>query len=165
MPTAATILSNITTALRPLIEAEKGRLDVAVDKEDALGRLADRPAGAWRVILLWDGHGGHPNAAHGMSNARLTTFLHQNMGMPQRIEGKLITGAESFLARTEQLSKWCRALRWPDGHGIACEGLALEDSDWVLDTPATTRAHGLSWTLEYALDYQPAPIVIPAPQT
>lgn len=162
MATAASLLTDISTALRPLIQAEQGRLDVASSLDHAL-EILGTAVNRWRVVLLWNGHGSHQAAIHGMSSARFTTFIHQSLGLPMTVGDKVFKGDAAFLARMEQVSRWCRALRWPDGHGVACEGLALEDSEWVDQPPKHTAAHGLTWALEYALEYQPTTIVIPAP--
>lgn len=74
-------------------------------------------------------------------------------------------GRAAFLARMETLSKWCRALRWPGDtaeyeSGIDEAGLTLDDSSWVSDTGKTTLAHGLTWSLQYALEFQSTPILI-----
>lgn len=161
MATNASLQAQIISALEPLCEANQGRIDLAISEDDALRKLGTKPAGAWRIVMLWNGHGNHPDARYGMTNALFTTFIHQNIGMAHKIEGKLIHGDASFHARLDQVSKWMRSIRWPDGHNVAEEGLVLEDSNWVSDTHKSVLAHGLDWSLAYALDYQESLIVIP----
>ena len=162
MATPASILKDIETALGPLIKAEKGELDVASDLDHALEKLATKVKG-WRVVLLWDGHGPHELADKGASFCRLTTYIHVNLGLALPVGGKIYQGDDSVIARIEQVSKWCRALRWAHGHNVECSGLVLQDSDWVSAVQKQTRAHGLSWTLDYTLEFQTEKIIIPAP--
>jgi len=166
MSTSYSILTDIENALRPLIEADGGRLDVASDIDDALEQLSHSPKG-WRVVLLWDGHQSHPEGRRGMSRAGVTTFLQMNTGMTKKsiVHRPGAGGRAAFLTRMETLSKWCRALRWPGDSetyqsGVDEAGLVLEDSSWVSAAGKTTLAHGLTWSLQYALESQSTPILI-----
>lgn len=166
MSTSYSILRDIENTLRPLIEADKGKLDVADDLDDALKQLAQSPKG-WRVVLLWDGHLSHGEARHGMTRAGLTTFLQMDKGMSIKpsVHRPAASGRAAFLTRLETLSQWCRALRWPADtpeyeSGIDCAGLVLEDSSWVSAAKDKTLAHGLSWSLQHALESSPQVIEI-----
>ncbi len=160
---ASDILCDIEKTLAPLIQAEGGVLDVATDLEHALEMLASAPK-RFRVVLVWDGYGSHPQNREGMAATRFTTFIHANIGLSHNAGSKIyresVEGDKPFTARLEQLSEWVRALRWPDGADIDHAGMVLEDSDWVLNTPKNTKAHSLNWSLAQALTPHPTTIPI-----
>ena len=167
MATPESLLQNIEDALSPLVAGIKGKLDVAEDLDRAMSRLANAPK-HWRMILLWNGYGDHDQARNGMNSHLFTVIIHQNLGM-SRVVGKPVHRAghgndtQSFMDLLKQVSGWMRALRWPNGHNVVCEGMALNDSQWVSDVPKVSRAHALNFSLDAALEDLPDLIVIPAP--
>lgn len=166
MANSYSILRDLENALRPLIEADKGQIEVAGDLDDALKMLTVDPK-SWRIILLWDGHLPQSNAREGFGKAGLTTFLQMGKGMATNlpVHRDSSSGRVAFLVRMEKLSKWCRALRWPADDlitnyesNIDPAGLVLEDSSWV--TEAKTLTHGITWSLIHALEFQTEDIII-----
>lgn len=150
----ALILQDIEKTLCPIIEREGGTLEIMGSLEDALTKVSTAPK-KWQVIVIWDGYGNHPHAVNGMSNVRLTSILHVNTGLEKDRGAALYqsnnNGDPSFIDRLEFFSACMRALRWPDGANVACEGFALEDSQWVEGTPKNTSAKAINWSLAMAL--------------
>lgn len=166
MSETASFLSGIETALKPLIEAEKGQLNIATDVDDALQLLVTAP-NRFRVVLTWDGFGDHPEAINGVNQMRFLVIVQQARGMSKDPSDSLHrqahqVGEPPFLDRLEQVSGWFRALRFP-GRNCSCEGLALTDSNWVGDAPAKTRAHALTFSLVVAHPPLPPAISLPNP--
>jgi hypothetical protein len=164
MRSPAAIIQDIETALTPFVTADGGVIDVATDIAHAMQILATAPA-KYRVVLVWDGYGSHKDARHGVASHRINTILHVNLGLAKSPGDKIyktsIAGQPSFIWRMERLSQLMRSMRWPDGTGVDHAGLALQDSDWVQDTPANTTAHVFNWSLDQALESWPSLIVIP----
>lgn len=162
----AVILNTIKSAIEPIVSDDGGRVEVASTLEHALEILAVAPS-SWRLILTFEGYGGHPAAENGMNEARYLVILHVNNGLLNDAGSRLYEDGPgerlSFLSRLEEVSGMFRALRWPDGYNVNCAGLALDTSEWIADAPGNTTAHALTFTLEGALPSLPDIIAIPAP--
>jgi hypothetical protein len=167
MSQSGEILRLTEAALKPLVEAQSGSLDVAVDLDHAMKILATSPK-TFRVIMTWEGYSDHPTSRNGMANSNFLVILHHNPGLAKDPATSLHTQAHevgelSFLARLEQVSAWFRALRFP-GRGMDCDGFVLTDSQWAAETPGNTRAHAMTFTIQTALPSFSETIIIPAPE-
>lgn len=154
MANPASLLRDIENALRPRIEAKGGNLDMASDLGHALEMLSTKVRG-WRVIINFEGYGDHELADDGMNTCRFQIFLHANKGLATPVGNAIHrdqNGTDSFLSRIEFVSQLLRALRWPNGHNVACKGMAVADSQWIIDAPDHTRAHVLNASLVIALE-------------
>lgn len=167
MSQSGDILRLVESALKPLIEGEKGELNIATDVGHAMEILATAP-NRWRVVMTWEGYGDHPASKSGMAQSNFLVVLHHNPGLAKDPAKSLhteahSTGEPSFLDRLEQVSALMRALRFP-GRNMDCDGFALTDSQWVADTPGNTRAHALTLSIQTALPAISQTILIPAPE-
>lgn len=151
------LLLGLESYLRPLVEAERGSLQVARSLQHARGMLSTAPK-QWSLILHYEGTAPHPQALGGMTYHRVATVIQQAAGLALD-RGAAIhrtaAGAEPFLRRIEQVSAWMRALKFPDGLEADPAGFSLEESDWV-ETTEHALAHSLSFQLEAALPAFPA---------
>lgn len=159
------LLLGLAAYLTPLVTAAGGKLQVAKSLEHAHKMLNEGPQG-WSLILHYEGVSPHPNSRDGMAYRRVATVIQQEEGLKIRKGDALfdsLAGGPPMLARTEQVSEWMRALKFPDGLDADCAGFSLEEEDWVESKPQTL-AMSLSWQLEVALPHfsQSATFVIPA---
>lgn len=159
--TADEMLRCVENTLAPLVAAQLGQLDVASDPEHAIEMLATAPP-KWRLILGWPGYGGHPDAILGMGQHRIFAIVQAPKGLPVRHADTLHrsgpAGAPPLLSRIETVSRWFRAMRFPDGCGVDSKGWALEGSNWLLVPEIETRQHQLDFVAAAALPAEPTVI-------
>lgn len=146
------LLIALEDALRPLVEAASGKIQVAKSLEHARQMLSEAPV-RWSLILHLEGYTGHPQSSHGMTYFRIATVIQQRAGLALDRGAAIHRSSAAdvaFLERVEQVSGWMRSFKIPDGNGAAPEGFTLEEGDWV-ETEQTALAKSLSWQLEAAL--------------
>ena len=98
----AGLLLDIEGALSPLIAAQGGVLDVVSGLDEGLDLLKTTPR-KWRVVLMTDGYGPHPQAIEGMATVKFTTIVNQKTSL-ERDRGKAfyrahVNGKPSFLSK------------------------------------------------------------------
>lgn len=155
----AALVTALSAALEPLARENAGTLEVAESMEEARAFLDAAPA-RWRLVLLWDGYGSHPQAREGMTKHRVTTVVQQVRGLPAQPATRML----SYSERLEQVSRWMRSMRFPNGTDADPYGFSLEDSKWV-ETIRTCRAHAMTWELVAALPGFTDTITLAFPQT
>ncbi len=162
--TADEILRAVEDALRPLVRAEGGELMVATDPEHAIELLTVSPA-KWRAILGWPGYGGHSAAVLGMGSHRIYVILQIARGLAANAGDSLHRGRAGLSPHAgliERVSRWVRAMRPPDGSGLACKGFALTGSSWLSIEGIETKQHQLDFSIDAALPSDAAVIVLTA---
>lgn len=147
------MMTSLQRALEPLVAEAGGVLAVAADPEDALGMLAVAPL-RWRLVLVFAGHGDHPEARAGVATAKLACIVQRAKGLPVN-NGADATDARGtlpgLLALVSTVSQWVRAVSFPADCNVDVAGFAQTGSNaLVLDNPAT-RQHQIDFAITLAL--------------
>ena len=147
----AQLVRAVKAALEPLATAEGGSVLAAATLEQARSFLKAAPRG-WRIILHWEGYGGHPNAREGMTAHQIATVIQAPAGLDidRDPTADKPGGAKGFHHYITLVDGWMRALRFPHGTGADIAGFQLGNSQWLESTPSHA-AHVISWRLVAAL--------------
>lgn len=151
------LLTAVANALRPLIEAQGGVLEVCETPDEAEAFFEAAPH-RWRVVLHWRGYGEHEAAREGMTTHQLTTTVQQRRGLVHRpgqhAAGELLPSGElPFSARIGLVSGWMRAMRLPDAANADHAGFSLSSSGWDFTGSRTPfHSHTFLWSLVAAHD-------------
>ena len=153
--TADEVLRAVEDALAPLIKSRGGSLDVASDPDHAVQLLALAPA-RWRVVLGWPGFGGHPSAREGMGAHRIYIIVQASKGLARNPGDLVHRGRPTMPAGPlgnliDQVSRWVRALHFPDGSAVDHAGFAQEGSAWLEIEGLETKQHQIDFSVACAL--------------
>ena len=145
------ILAWLAAALAPLVESEKGRLDVAGDPQAALEMLATAPAG-WRVVLIFSGHGPSADGSPDNGAYRFAAVVQRARGLDAANGGDVwaeTARGRSLLGLVSLVSRWIRAGELDEARDAFTTGFFIQTGgQWLtLETPET-RQYQLDFEIE-----------------
>lgn len=160
---AATFLAAVETALRPLVVAAGGQLDVADDPDHVIDLLQAAAPRGWRVIISYGGdQARNVDTAPGIVTMSINTTIQAARGLSIDINSAAhrtnSAGREPLLALASLVSRWVRGLSGshPD---IAKDAMGFQNQQWLLIDGIPTRQLNQVHTIDIALD-EPIPVQV-----
>lgn len=163
--TPALILTSLEDALKPLVAAEKGILDVSETPNDTLALLCKSP-NKWRCILQWAGHDGDEDT-HGTSKTGSVAVIIQaakGLQLDRGADAHRSRGddARPILELVSLVNNWIRGILFTDEEGELLTDVQtykgkshrqvfVEGSgDWLEIEGVEIRQYRTTHTLRYA---------------
>ena len=159
MATMEAILHALEDHLTPIVEASQGKVYALQDPAEVESKLGETPAGAWSLLMCWEGYApfeDDPIPNSGLEWTNFVFIIETNRGMPMK-RGKDLP---HFSALVEQVIQWLRAIQLTDSAGnSAVHGMEFRGSAWLGSEKETFRRHRVVFRVPYALT-APEPVQV-----